>query len=125
MSHWMRQQSIEEWAHAMKFFDFILDRGGSPQLRAIDQPSVHAGSPLEVFERVLEHERKVTAMIHALVDLTTEEKDHACGPFLQWFVAEQVEEEKTAGELVEQLKMAGDQPAVLMMMDRAMGARAQ
>lgn len=124
MAHWMRGQSAEEWEHAMKFFDFILDRGGSPKLRAIDSPPSSFGAPVEVFEMVLEHEQKVTGLIHDLVDLADAEKDHASGPFLDWFVSEQVEEEKTAGDILDQLRMVGDQPAGLMMMDRALAARA-
>lgn len=124
MAHWIRGQSSEEWEHAMKFFDFILDRGGAPKLRAIDSPPSSFGSPVEVFEAVLEHEQKVTGLIHDLVDLTSAEKDHASGPFLAWFVTEQIEEEKTAGDILDQLRMVGDQPAGMMMMDRSLAARA-
>jgi ferritin len=123
IANWMRQQSVEEWAHAMKFFDFVLDRGGRPKLHAIDEPPSNFGSPAEVFDLVVGHEEKVTGLIHALVELTTQEKDHASGPFLAWFVSEQVEEEKSAGEIRDQLRMIGDQPAGLMMMDRALAAR--
>lgn len=124
MAHWMRMQASEEWIHGMRFFDFILDRGGLPRLRAIDEPPASFGSPRETFEAVLVHEQKVTGMIHDLVDLTTQERDHASAPFLQWFVAEQVEEEKTASDILEQLQRIGDEQALLVMIDRELGSRA-
>jgi ferritin len=120
---WMRMQASEEWIHAMKFFDFILDRGGQPRLRAIDEPAASFGTAAEVFDLVVAHEEKVTGLIHDLVDLTTKERDHASAPFLQWFVAEQVEEEKTATEIRDQLRMIGDEQAMLMMIDRELGTR--
>ena len=117
-AHWMRAQSREELEHAMKFYDFILDRSGRVVLQAIDQPVVEFGSPLEVFEQVLEHEQKVTAMINELYGLAVRENDYASQTFLQWFVTEQVEEEKNAGDVVETLKMVGDTSEALFLLDR-------
>ena len=122
-AHWMRAQSQEETEHAMKFFDFILDRGGRVVLQAMAQPVVEFGSPLEVFERALEHERKVTAMINDLYGLAVRENDYASQTFLQWFVTEQVEEEKNAGDVVETLKMIGDKSEALFLLDRELGQR--
>ena len=122
-AHWMKLQADEEYVHGMKFFDFILDRGGKPTLKAIEAPPADFGTPVEAFTTVLEHERKVTSLIHGLVDVTAKEGDHASSPFLQWFVAEQVEEEKNAQEILDQLKLIGDQPAALFMIDQMLGQR--
>ena len=123
LASWMKQQADEEWAHGMKFFNFLLDRGGNPVLKAIDEPPAEFGSPAECFEQVLAHERKVTGMIHDLVNLAEAEKDIASGPFLNWFVDEQVEEEKIASEILDQLRMVGDNPAAQFMMDQMLGGR--
>jgi ferritin len=122
-AHWMRMQAQEEEAHAMKFYQFIHDRGGRVVLQAIDQPPVEFPSPLAVFEQTLEHEQKVTAMIHDLYTLAVEEKDYASQAFLQWFVTEQVEEEDSASQILETLKMIGDKGHALLMLDRELGSR--
>ena len=122
-AHWMRAQSREETEHAMKFFDFVLDRGGRVVLQAMEQPVVEFGSPVEVFEQALEHERKVTAMINDLYGLAIRENDYASQTFLQWFVTEQVEEEKNAGDVVETLRMIGDKSEALFLLDRELGQR--
>jgi ferritin len=122
-AHWMRVQAQEEEAHAMKFYDFIYERGGRVVLQAIDQPPVEFPSPLAVFEQTLEHEQKVTAMIHDLYTLAVEEKDYASQAFLQWFVTEQVEEEASASQILETLKMIGDKGHALIMLDRQLGRR--
>ncbi len=122
-AHWMRVQAQEEEAHAMKFYEFIYERGGRVVLQAIDQPPVEFQSPLAVFEQTLEHEQKVTAMIHDLYALAVEEKDYASQAFLQWFVTEQVEEEASATQILETLKMIGDKGHALIMLDRQLGRR--
>ncbi len=122
-ARWMRLQSQEEASHAMKLFDFIHDRGGRVVLQAIAQPPGEFKSPLEVFQQALEHEQKVTGMIHRLYELAGKENDYATQVMLQWFITEQVEEEKTAGDVVEQLRSIGEQPAALFMLDRQLGAR--
>lgn len=122
-AHWMRLQTQEEMAHAMKFYHFIYDRGGSVVLQAIEQPSSEYDSPLAAFEETLAHEQKVTARIHDLYALAVEEKDYASQSFLQWFVDEQVEEEKTASEIVEQIKMIQDSKMGLFMLDRQLAGR--
>ena len=122
-AQWMRTQSREETEHAMKFYDFILERNGRVVLQGIDGPVVDFGSPLEVFEQALEHERKVTAMINDLYGLAVRENDYASQTFLQWFVTEQVEEEKNAGDVVENLKMVGDKSEALFLLDRELGRR--
>jgi ferritin len=122
-AHWMRVQAQEEEAHAMKFYNFIHERGGRVALQAIDQPPVEFPSPLAVFEQTLEHEQKVTGMIHDLYALAVEEKDYASQIFLQWFVTEQVEEEASASQILEMLKMIGDKGHALIMLDRQLGRR--
>ena len=122
-ARWMRAQSQEELQHAMKFYDFILDRGGRVLLQAMDQPVADFGSPLEVFEQALGHEQRVTAMINDLYGLAVKENDYASQTFLQWFVTEQVEEEKNAGDVVETLKMIGGKSEALFLLDRELGRR--
>jgi ferritin len=123
-AHWMRTQAREETEHAMKFYDFILDRSGRVVLQTIDQPVADFSSPLEVFEQALEHEQMVTAMINDLYGLAVTENDYASQTFLQWFVTEQVEEEKNAGDVVETLKMVGDKSEALFLLDRELAGRA-
>ena len=122
-AHWMRVQAQEEEAHAMKFYGFIYERGGRVVLQAIDQPPVEFQSPLNVFEQPLEHEQKVTAMIHDLYALAVQEEDYASQAFLEWFVTEQVEEEASATQILETLKMIGDKGHALIMLDRQLGRR--
>ena len=122
-AHWMKAQAQEEQTHAMKFFDFIYDRGGRVMLQAIPQPPADFVSPLDVFEKALAHEQKITGHINDLYALAVQEKDYASQTFLQWFVDEQVEEEKSAGEIVETLKMVGDKGQALYMLDRQLAQR--
>ncbi len=122
-AHWMRLQAQEEVGHAMRFYNFIHDRGGRVVLQAIDQPPVEFASPLAMFEQTLEHEQKVTARIHHIYSLAVQEKDFASQSFLDWFVDEQVEEEKSASQILETLKMIGDKGHALVMLDRELGKR--
>jgi len=123
MAHWMRTQVQEEMLHAMKFYNFILERNGDVVLAEIDAPRTEWGSSVEVFEDTLEHEQKVTSLIHDLVGLAIEEKDRATENFLQWFVTEQVEEEASAQTILDQLKMVGDNGAALLMIDGQLAQR--
>jgi ferritin len=123
MARWMRMQAQEEHIHAMKFFDFIHERGGRVVLTKIDAPKTEWSSALAVFEGAYEHECKVTGLIDELVNLAISAKDHASNAFLQWFVTEQVEEEASATEVVERLKLAGDRGGTLLMIDRELGQR--
>ncbi len=122
-ANWMMVQTQEEMVHAMKIYDFINERGGRVTLKAIDGPPTKWESPMAVFEAVYEHEQKVTGLINKLVDLATEEKDHATNTFLQWFVNEQVEEESSADAIVQQMKMMGNAPGGMFMLDRELGQR--
>ena len=122
-ARWMRLQSQEETSHAMKFFDHLNDRGGTVVLQAIDQPPSEFKSPLEMFQQALAHEQKVTGMINKLYALAVKENDYPAQVELQWFVTEQVEEEKNATQIVELLKMVGEHSPSLLMIDRQLGAR--
>jgi ferritin len=120
---WLRAQAAEEQSHAMKLFDFVNDRGGRVTLQAIAQPPQEYTSLLDVFEQVLAHERKVTALIHRLYETALSEKDYAAQSMLRWFIDEQVEEEKNATQIVDALKLVGTQGTALFMVDRQLGAR--
>jgi ferritin len=122
-AHWMRMQFQEEMNHAMKFFDYINDRGNRVVLQAIEQPPVEFESPLEVFEMALAHEKKVTGHINDLYALAAQENDYASQTLLQWFIEEQVEEEKSAGDMVDMLKLVGDNTHALLMLDREAAQR--
>ena len=120
---WMTTQFKEELVHAQVFFDYVIERGGRVKLEAIAKPSVKWASGLKMFEDALAHEQKVTALIHDLASLALELKDHATYQFLQWFIAEQVEEEATASDMVQKFKMAGEQPAGLYQLDKELATR--
>jgi ferritin len=120
---WMRVQAQEELTHAMKIYDYILERGGKIKLGAIDQPESEWKSAVKVMEEVAKHEAKVTALINDLVDVALSEKDHAANIFLQWFVEEQVEEEASVGEVFERMKMIDGDSAGMFAMDIELGKR--
>jgi ferritin len=120
---WMRKQAGEEQEHALKIFDFVIDRGGRVALQAIGQPPADFASPLAIFEAAYAHEQKVTQSIHDLYALALRENDYPTQVMLQWFIDEQVEEEKNSSAIMAQLKMVGDSPAALLMIDRQLAAR--
>jgi ferritin len=122
-ANWMRVQVQEERFHAMKFYDYIIERGGRVTLGPIEAPPSDWDSPLAVFEATLTHEQMVTGLINDLMDVAREEKDNASEIFLQWFVNEQVEEEDNVGKVLGQLKLIKDSPQALFMIDREMGQR--
>ncbi|MGE0227591.1 MAG: ferritin [Dehalococcoidia bacterium] len=122
-AHWMRVQASEEHEHALKFTDFLLDRGGSLTLQPIAAPSTGFNSALEAFELALAHEEHVSAAIQALYTSAEAERDYASYPLLQWFIAEQIEEESSVGLIVERLRMAGDNSSAVLMLDRELAAR--
>jgi ferritin len=122
-ANWTRIQYQEETGHAMKFFHYLNDRGSSVLLKAIDQPPVKFKAPLDVFKQILEHEQKVTGLINKVYELALKEKDYPTQALLQWFITEQVEEEKNAAEIIHLLEMIGSSPVSLIMADRQVGAR--
>lgn len=120
---WMRKQAEEEKAHAMKIYDYVIARGSRVTLLPIEAPKAKWSSAGKVFEEVYAHEQKVTGMIHALVELSVKEKDHATFEMLQWFVREQVEEEEHAGSVLAQIRTVGDVPGHLFWLDHELGKR--
>lgn len=122
-ARWLRVQAEEELGHAMKFYQFLLDRGSQVTLQAIDQPPNEFASVLDVFQAAQAGERRVTTLIDNLYALAVQERDYASQVFLSWFVEEQVEEEKSVGQVVETLKQIGDSRPALLMLDRELGQR--
>ncbi len=122
-ANWMRVQAEEEREHGMKFFDFIHERGGRVCLKAIAAPKTEWSSSLEVAEEVAAHEATVTASIYSLYELALQEKDYPAQIMLQWFINEQVEEEKNAGEIVATLKLIEDRGTAVLMLDHQLAKR--
>jgi ferritin len=122
-AHWLRAQSKEELDHAMRFYNFIVDRGGRVALSDLGQPKDAFTSPLEVFQESLENERAVSRAINDLYSLTSTENDYATQAFLNWFVTEQVEEEKTVEGIIDDLTRVGQSGEALYLLDKDLGAR--
>ena len=122
-ANWMRVQAEEELEHGMKFYDYLIRRGASVTLEAIEKPQTEWESPLAVFEHVLSHEKMVTGLINDLVDLAIQERDHATNNFLQWFVEEQVEEEENAMEMLAKVKLAGDDNSIIYTLNEEFATR--
>ena len=120
---WLRAQSAEEHGHAMKLFDFVLARNHPVMLPGIAQPAHDFASIADVFEKALAQEKEVSRQIDALYELAFSEKVFAAMAELQWFITEQVEEEKTVREIVAKFKMVKDDPASLLDLDRELGGR--
>ena len=120
---WMRAQFAEEQNHALKLIDFVVDRGETVTLSALEKPLSDFKSVTDVFERTVAHEQKVTALINQLYGLAAKENDYASMEMLHWFIKEQVEEEKAAALILEQLKMAGEKGSTLVMLDHRIGKR--
>jgi ferritin len=120
---WMLVQAGEEQEHGMKFFEYLIDRGGKVELKLIDSPMMNWKSNLEVFKHVEEHEALVTASINALYETALHEKDFASQILLQWFITEQVEEEKNASDIVQQLEMIDAKGTAVLMLDHQLGKR--
>jgi ferritin len=121
--HWMRLQAREEVAHAMRLVDFLLDRGGTVELDTLAKPELGFETPRQVMEAALAHEQKVSGSINALYALAVDRNDYPAQVLMQWFVAEQVEEEKNAGEIVDRLALAGDSASALLVIDDRLAAR--
>ena len=122
-ANWLRTQAQEEVDHAMRFYTFIIDRGGRVRLQDLGTPAAEFSSLLEVFEQSLDNERAVTRAINELYTLTTKEQDYASQAFLNWFVTEQVEEEKTVESIIDDLKRVGGAGDALYMLDKDLGGR--
>jgi len=121
---WMKKQAAEEQGHAMKFLEYVHDRGGSVALQAIDQPPSKFGNPAEIFAEVLKHEQFVTSRINLLYSIAVKDNDYASQSMLNWFVNEQVEEEKTAAQILDWLQKAGDSTNALFQINNMLASRA-
>jgi ferritin len=122
-ANWFMVQYQEEMVHAMKIYDYVNSQGNHVQLAAISAPPAEFGTLLSMFEQTLKHEQFITNCINELMDLAVKEKDHATQIFLQWFVTEQIEEEGNDNDIIARLKLVGDSPQGLMMVDRDLAAR--
>jgi ferritin len=122
-AHWMRVQYREEISHAERLFDFLVGKGGRVVLRTIEEPPKDFKGPLAGMEQALAHEQSVTGAIHQLYELAVKEKDYPTQLELQWFITEQVEEERTVSDIIAQLRLAGDSAPGLLMIDRQLAAR--
>ncbi len=123
MAHWMRCQAHEEMIHAMKFYDHIIDRGGTVELLNLKQLKTKWKSPLEAWQDTLAHEKFITAKIHDLVKLSRKENDIASDTLLNWFSKEQIEEESNAEKILRQMEMIGDSKQGIYLLDRDLAAR--
>lgn len=122
-SNWMKVQWQEELTHAMKFFDYLIERGERPILKPIDEVPEKWDNALHAMEETLKHEQKVTSLINNIMDISIEEKDHATKSVLQWFIDEQVEEEASAQEIIDSLKLLGDKGHGIYMLDKELKTR--
>jgi ferritin len=123
LAQWLRVQAEEERGHAMKFYDFLLDRGGRVLLKEIAKPGEMWNSTFEAFKEVQAHEAMITASINALYELAVKEKDYPTQILLQWFINEQVEEEKNAAGIVAQLELINAKDTAVLMLDHQLGKR--
>jgi ferritin len=122
-AHWMRMQSQEEYAHAMRLYDFLTARNGRVELRPIAAPQLEFDSVAQVFDKALEQEQVVTGQINSLYELAFQEKAFAALVELEWFIQEQVEEEKSAREIVHKFKLVAGDSAALLDLDRELNGR--
>jgi len=122
-AQWLRAQFDEEQQHALRFYNFIIDREGEVVLKQLDAAPTSYKSVQDVFETALGHEKAVTAAINELYDLVATEKDFASQAWLDWFATEQVEEEKTVGQIVDDLHRIGGDGNGLFILDRSLGER--
>lgn len=122
-AQWMYTQSLEETDHAMKFYHFIVDRNAQVSLMAIDQPQAKYESAIDVFKASLEQEKKVTDQIHKLYSAAEEARDHETKNFLNWFLDEQVEEEKNVRDMIDRLELIGDNPVGMLQLDQEAARR--
>ena len=123
-ANWFTVQYQEEMVHALKIYDYINDQGSQVNLLEIGRPPAKFESPLDMFEKTLQHEKFITQCINGLIDLAIAERDHATNAFLQWFITEQIEEEANDNEIISRLKLAGDNSNALLFIDKDLGARA-
>ena len=122
-ANWLFVQAQEEMAHGTNMYKYILERGAAPSFAAIEQPPATFADIKEIFEMVLSHEQKVTQRINAIATLSMQEFDHACYQFMMWYVDEQVEEESNANDMLDKLRLIGDNTSMLLTLDNELAAR--
>lgn len=122
-ANWMMVQYKEEVDHGMKIYNYLLSQGADVKLYAVKEPQQKWDSPLDAYEATLKHEQYITQCINDLVDLAEELKDRATYNFLQWYVNEQVEEEENDREIIDKLKLIGDNKSGLFMLDKDLASR--
>ena len=122
-ANFFRVQAKEELDHAMKFYDYVFQKGGKVILGEIEEPKKDYDSMVDVFETGLEHERLVTSRIYDITDIATEEREHATISFLKWFIDEQVEEEDNFSSLLKKVKRCEGNSAALYMLDDELATR--
>ncbi|MDA0723359.1 MAG: ferritin [Verrucomicrobia bacterium] len=122
-AHWMQTQHNEEMAHGMRLFRYLLDRGGKIDLATIPKPRSDFKGTVDAFEAALEQERENTIAINRLYELATECHDYATKSHLQWFLDEQVEEEKTIEDIIAMLRMAKEDISAILFLNEKLGAR--
>lgn len=120
---WLRIQFEEEQGHALKFYDYVLERGGEVELKAIAKPPSSWESPLAAFKEVLKHEQHVTELINQLYEAALAEKDYPSQVLLQWYITEQVEEEDNAAQVVAMLERLEAHQAAIYQLDHRLGKR--
>lgn len=124
-AHWMKQQWQEEQAHAMKFYNHMMSRGGEVEIQALEKPEVDINSVEDAFATALAHEQHITKRINKLYELASQENDYPLQSLLQWFIDEQVEEEETASNILEKVKMVGEEGTSLYLLDRELAGRGE
>ncbi len=122
-AHWMHLQADEERGHAMKFYEYLLANGVPVVFEAVEQPPVAFGSPRQMIQSVLEHERSITQRIHGLMAQAKQENDYRTEIFLQWFVSEQVEEEKNAMDILQRIEIVEERMSAILWIDKELGKR--
>lgn len=122
-ANWMRVQFEEEQSHALKFVDYLNERGGRVVLEAIERPQTEWDGAIAVFEQTLEHEKHVTALLNAIADIAEEEKDRPTRNLLAWYIDEQVEEESSAEKILNELKWINGEGHGMLMLDRELASR--
>jgi len=122
-ANWMRLQFEEELFHARKFAEYLYERSGSVELKAIKAPQADWASPLAAFEATYKHECHISQCINKIATLAQKEDDHATRTFIEFYITEQVEEEANADAMVQNLKLVQDAPGGLFLLDREAGQR--
>jgi ferritin len=122
-ANWMKKQAKEELEHAMKFYNYVYEKGGRVELQAVEKPKNNWDSPLAAFEEAYSHEKFITDSIYKLYELSLDEKDYATASMLKWFIDEQVEEEAQTEEIVQKIKMLSSSPNGIYLLDKELGQR--